>query len=112
MSRRIEQINELLRRELAMLIAGHLDISISGLITVIDVKTSPDLRYAKVNISVLPENQTGSALRELRKSNSYFSGELKKKLSLKFIPKFNWTIDANERYAAEIDRVIDELSKE
>lgn len=112
MSRRIEQINELLRRELAMLIAGHIDIGLSGLITVIEVKTSPDLRYAKISISVLPENKTGSALRELRKSNSYFSGELKKKISFKFMPKFNWVIDANERYAAEIDRVIDGLNEE
>src|SRR3989339_1168239 len=108
MSRRIEQVNEILRSELANLITGNLEMD-GCLITVISVKTSPDLRHARVSVSVLPEHLTGTALQEIRKKNSLFSRVLKKKLNLKLIPKFNWVVDANERYAAEINRAIDEM---
>ncbi|MFH0891795.1 MAG: ribosome-binding factor A [Candidatus Falkowbacteria bacterium] len=108
MSRRIEQVNEILRSELANLIAGNLEVD-GCLVTVISVKTSPDLRHARVSVSVLPEHLTGTALQAVRKNNSLFSRVLKKKLNLKLIPKFDWVIDANERYAAEINRAIDEM---
>ena len=111
MSHRIEQINEQLRAELANQIARNIPLE-EGMITIIWVKCSPDLRYAKISISVLPENLSGSALKNLKSHNSIFSSSLKKKLDLKFIPKFNWVIDSQERYAVEMDKVFEELAKE
>jgi ribosome-binding factor A len=111
MSRRVEQINEQLRLELANLIARNLSLD-DGLITIIYVKTTADLRYAKIGISVLPMQKSGSALKQLRHHNSVFTGELRKKLNMKFIPKFNWVIDSQERYAIEIEKVLDNLKIE
>ena len=79
MSNRILQINELLRQELAALVSREIYLR-DGLITVTKVKCSPDLKNASVRISVLPENFSGSALRELKNHNTLFAKELKKKL--------------------------------
>jgi ribosome-binding factor A len=111
MSYRLEQVNEQLRKELAILIAREIPLE-AGMITVIFVKCSPDFRYAKIGISVLPEHLTGTALRNLKSNSSRFSHNLKKRLDFKFIPKFNWVIDSQERYAAEMDKVFQELEKE
>jgi len=110
MSERIIQINDQLRREIAGLIAREIALE-DGLITITRVSCSPDLRAAKVFISVLPTNHSGSALSLLKKHNSLFKSELRKKLRIKFIPKIFWAIDERERYAAEIDKVFDEISK-
>lgn len=108
---RIDQINEVLRAELATLISRESPV-MGGLITILRVKCSPDLRYAKIFISVLPEGMSGSALEGLRRNNSSYSGVLKKKLNLKFIPKFNWVIDQQERYAISIDKALGEIYQE
>ncbi len=93
---RIEQINELLRSQLANLINQEVNLE-NGLITISYVECSPDLHYAKISISVLPENLTGSALKKLRQSSNQFSRDLKKELNLKYIPRFNWVIDNTEK---------------
>jgi len=107
----MDQINELLREELSLLMSRENPIP-NGLVTITQVKCSPDLKNAAVLISVLPENVSGSALRKLRNMNSYFGANLKKKVRIKFIPKFHWKIDSQERYAASIDRVLDEIHLE
>ena len=110
MSHRIQQINELLKKELAVLVSREIPIE-NSLITITYVNTSPDLRYAKVGVSVLPDNTFGSALKKLRAHSKPFSQELKKKLNLKFIPKFSWVADDQEKHAAKIDELINGLHK-
>lgn len=107
----MEQVNQLLRSELANLVSKEVYLQ-DGLITITHVKCSPDLKNASILISVLPENLSGTALKTLNKFNSLFSNELRKKLNLKFIPKFTWKIDSQERYAAEIDKAFAELKNE
>lgn len=108
MAHRIEQVNELLRNELANLISRDAPVE-NSLITVTYVKCSPNLLEATIGISVLPENMSGTALRNIKKHNKEYYIKLKKKLNLKHIPKFNWKIDSLERHAAEIDRIIKEI---
>jgi len=102
------QINELLRAELAQLIEERLELP-GTLITVTRVDCSPDLSYAKISISVLPEKFTGSALEQLRKNTSFFAKILLKKTRLRHIPRLNWHVDDTEVKAAEIDELFKQL---
>ena len=106
---RMEQINELLRAELACLISQNISLE-NGLITVSRVKCSPDLSSATVYISILPENLSGTALSTLRKNNYILKKNLKK-LHLKNIPKLNWQTDPQARQKTELDKVFDEIKK-
>lgn len=111
MSFRIKQVNEQLLSELAQLVVENI-IFREGLITVTRVDTSSNLRQAKVYISVLPENKTGSALTEIRKYNKDFNKILKQKLNLKFIPRLIWHMDEKIKYMNEIDEVLMQIKKE
>lgn len=108
---RIEQINELIKEKLAILISREIPLE-NGLITISHVDCSPDLKTAKIGISVLPEKYFGTALKSLRKQNSLFSQALRRELRLHHIPKFIWFADDTEKNAAEIEKVFDEIKKE
>jgi len=111
MPRRIEQLNEQLKSELANLIVKEVPLK-NGLITVSYVICSPDLKYARVAVSVLPEKFAGTALSQLRKHSSTFSQSLRQKLKIRQIPRFNWVLDTTEIKAAEIEKVFKEIEKE
>jgi len=105
---RLDKINSLLIKELANLINKEISLD-NGLITVSFIDCSRDLKNVKIGISVMPENLSGTALKKLRKGNKIFSQNLKKRLNLKFIPKFNWIIDEREKNAANIEKILKEI---
>ncbi|MEA3398813.1 MAG: 30S ribosome-binding factor RbfA [Patescibacteria group bacterium] len=102
---RIKKINSLLLQELAQLISREIALD-NGLITVTFAECSNDLHQAKIGVSVLPENLTGTAIKKLKNNNALFSAFLKKRLNLKLIPKFIWVIDDRERRADKIEKII------
>lgn len=105
------QINKLLMHELASIINEEVPLE-NGLITITKISCSSDLRNAMVSISVIPENNSGTALSNLRKKNRIFSGLLKKKLTLKFIPNFKWKIDSQVRYANDLNDAITKIENQ
>lgn len=110
MPRRIEQLNEQLKSELANLIARDLPLN-NGLITVSFVDCSTDLKYAKIGLSVLPDKLGPSVLKKIRKLSGIFSRQLRNKLTIRQIPRFNWTLDTTEKRAAEVEEIIKQLNK-
>ena len=107
---RVDKINSLLLQELAKQIALKVTLP-DSLITISYVECSPDLRTAKVGVSVLPENHSGSALKKLRQEQKNISASLRKQLNLKFIPNFNWQIDEREGRAAKLEQALKELKQ-
>ena len=108
---RVDQINELIRNELANLISREIFLP-DGLITISYVDCSPDLNNAKIGVSVLSEKFNGTALKKLRHQSGQFANTLKKKLKIKKIPKFNWLIDTTEKKAADIEGLLYQIRQE
>ena len=105
---RIDQLNSLFARELSRLLAREIFLD-NGLITITSVDCSPDLKHAKVGFSVLPPALTAKALKLLRRHSRLFNGSLKKKLTLKFIPRFFWVVDHRPERASKIEETLKEL---
>jgi ribosome-binding factor A len=112
MSQRIEKINELLRQKLSESIIKELEFPPNTFVTITKVETTPDLKYAKIFITVLPDNSRGTALEILRKNSHHLYKILQKKLMTKFTPNLNFLIDEQELYAQDIDKLLDEINKE
>lgn len=105
---RIEQINELLKSELANFITREVTLE-NCLITISYVDCSSDFKNAKIGVSVLPEKFSGTALKKLRNCSGLFAKRLGSKLRFRKIPRLNWIIDLTERKAAEIDKLLNEI---
>jgi len=107
---RIDQVNSLLRQELALAINRHIDLE-GGMITVAEVDCAPDLKEAKILVSVLPERLAGTALKKLRHISGELAHELRKRLKFKNMPTFNWVFDERPSHASELEEVISHLDE-
>ncbi len=110
MPKRPEQVNELLRKELAMIIARRVELP-GVLATVTRVDCSRDLRQAKAWISILPSGKMGSTIKKLRENSSFARSLLKKAVALREVPRLQFVIDDTEKNAAEIEEKIKETKE-
>ena len=92
-SNRIGRINEDIQRELASLIPNVKDPRVTGMISVTAVDTTPDLRYAKVYISVLDKNDSTQVLKGLKSAAGWLRRELGHALQLRYTPELTFVQD-------------------
>ena len=107
-SNRIGRINEEIQRELAELIRQLKDPRVQTMISITRVDTTPDLRYARVYISVLDEARSKDAMRGLRSASGWLRRELGARLQLRYTPELCWEQDHSLTEGAHI---LDLLSK-
>ena len=101
-SYRIGRINEEIQRELASLIPNVKDPRVSGLISVTAVDTTPDLRYAKIYISVLDKSDCAQVLKGLKSASGYLRRELGHALQLRYTPELTFVRDDSIDQGAHI----------
>jgi ribosome-binding factor A len=80
-----------------------------GFVTVTDVKTSPDLRHARVYVSVLGDAPAREAtLAGLRSAHGFLQGRVAGELRLKRTPELRFELDETAERAARLERLIEE----
>jgi ribosome-binding factor A len=80
-----------------------------GFVTVTDVKTSPDLRYARVYVSVLGDEATQEAsLDGLRSAQGFLQARVAGELRLKFTPELAFQLDTTAARAARLEEILHE----
>ena len=92
-SNRIGRINEEIQRELSSLIRSVKDPRVTGMISVTAVETTPDLKYAKVFISVLDKSDSTQVLKGLKSASGYLRRELGRSLNLRNTPELSFVRD-------------------
>lgn len=112
-SRRIQRLNEQLKRELAVRLRRELrDPRVQG-VTVTGVRAAPDLTYARVLIRVLgDEGARTSALEGLEAAAPYLRKALGQALHVRRVPELAFEIDASLEHAARIEELLDEVRPE
>lgn len=101
-SNRIGRINEEIQRELASLIPNVKDPRVSGMISVTAVDTTPDLRFAKIFISVLDKSDCAQVLKGLKSASGYLRRELGRSLNLRYTPELTFVRDDSIDQGAHI----------
>ena len=112
MTHRIEQVNQLIRREISDLLQRQVkDPRLGNFVAVTDVSTSPDLRYAKIFISrIASEAEKRETLSVLAAASGFFRNELAKRLRLRRIPKLSFQWDDSIRRGDHLLQLIDQVA--
>ena len=96
MSHRIERVNQLIRQEISELLRREVkDPRLGGLISITEVDTSVDLKYARVYVSCLgTEEDKKELLNTLSSAAGFFRNELMMKANCLVFPidHFVWII--------------------
>ena len=88
------------------------DPNLTGLISVTKVKVTPDLKYAKVYISILNAKNTKNDLAILKKSSGLTRSLLAKRINLRITPELIFVLDDSMEYGERIDSILKEIMKD
>lgn len=110
---RMRRVDEAIRQVIGDALAGELKDPRVGFVTVTDVKTSADLKHARVYVSVLEEGETREqTLAGLRHAHGFLQARIARELGLKRTPELQFTYDDTAERALRLDALIDEVTGE
>lgn len=107
--RRPERIGEQIREEVSQIITGDLKDPRIGVTTVTDVKMSPDLKHARVFVTVMgSDDEVARSLRALNSAAGFVRWQLGRSLQLRYTPQLHFAFDKSVRTAARIEEILEE----
>ena len=108
---RMDRVNEEFKRVISTIIDQELkNPNITGLISVTKVKTSPDLKSARIYISILGSKSKKNTLKGLKDASGFIRTELANKVNLRYTPELIFELDETLEYGARIDSIIKDLN--
>lgn len=109
MTHRIEQAESTLHKALAQVLQRKIsDPRIRGLVSITGIGISPDLKNARVSVSVLPEEFEKRTIAGLQSANRHIQAEVKKLVALRVVPHLRFELDGSIKKA---DAVYDALAE-
>ncbi|MGI9556669.1 MAG: 30S ribosome-binding factor RbfA [Solirubrobacterales bacterium] len=106
---RMRRINELIREVLGTAIQSELEDPRIGFVTVTAVDTSPDLRSARIHISVLgADAEREDALEGLQAAHGVLQGVLAREMRIKRTPTLTFHYDDTAERADRLTRLLED----
>ncbi len=108
-SDRMRRVDESMREVLSDAVTRSLKDPRVGFVTVTDVKTSPDLRHARVHVSVLGDDKVkADSLEGLRSAHGFLQAQLAAKLRMKHTPQLDFVYDDTTEKAFALEQLMRE----
>lgn len=112
MSVRAEKVASLIKEEVSTLVQRNFSMEEFGFLTVTDVRMTPDLRSAKVYVSVFgdaPRKEKTLALLEEQKG--FIRSSLGRVIRLKFTPTLTFMLDETLDRAMKIEQILQDIHR-
>src|SRR5438034_8197654 len=110
MTQRTDRVDELLRQEIGQILARDVADPRIGFATVTDVETSPDLRHARVWVSVIGQKADREAtIHALERAMPFVRRELGTRLRIKRIPELHVRVDDSAERGTRVLHLLSEL---
>jgi ribosome-binding factor A len=110
MAERMRRVNESVRQVLSEAV-GRLKDPRIGFVTVTGVQTSPDLRHARVFVSVLgSERKRTQTLQGLQAAHAVLQAQIARELRMKRTPQLAFEYDPSVERGVRMTKLIDELA--
>ncbi len=107
MKHRLLRVNELMKRELSLLITRDITFE-NALVTINQVDVTPDLKSAHVYVSVLGEGRA-AAMQKLDENRTMLQADLARHVILKYTPHLIFHLDDSVERGARVIEILQEI---
>jgi ribosome-binding factor A len=112
---RHERVGEEIAHEINAMLAGELkDPRLEGNVCVSQVRVQPDMKHARVFVSVRSENnkEQSDAIKALEHASGYIRHELIERLQLRRLPDLHFTLDLSQEHMERIEQLLKQMHSE
>ena len=113
---KMERVNSELARQITKIIAEDVkDPRLhNAIIGVTKLYTTPDLKYAKVYLSIYAssEEERQEAYYTVCRSKTFIRNMLKDSVQIRLLPELNFIIDDSVDYSIKIDEILNKIKKQ
>ncbi len=110
---RTEKVQEFIQQEISKIILKELKDPRIGFITVTRVEVTGDLRYAKIFISLMGnEDQKTATMQGLNHALGFLRTEIGKRIRLRFAPELSFHVDDTLEHSARIQELLYKIKQE
>ena len=109
MSFRLQKVNQLIKKELSRIILRQADFPEKVLVTLTRVDASPDLKQAKVYVSVIPEEKSRQVMEHLSQSIYPIQQKLNQRLKMRVIPKIRFVKEEKTAEAGRVEEILEKI---
>ncbi len=110
-SNKIGRVNSEIQSALSQILTYEMNNPLlkNVLISVLKVDTTADLKYAKVVLSIYPDDNKDNIFNAIKSSLPYLRRELANKISLRITPEIVVSLDDSEKYASKIEVLLSKI---
>lgn len=112
MSVRQEKIETLIKEELSLIFLHKIQDPKLGLLTITNVKVSPDIRIAKVYFSILERENRQEILDKINDISGLIRSQLAQKIRLRHVPELHFYIDDTMDYVEKMEDIFRKIHKD
>lgn len=111
-TRRTERLSEVVKQEVSKIILYEMNDPRISFITIIKADVSPDLKTAKIYVSILgDEAAQRMTMRGLEHAKGFIQTELGARLKIRYTPHLEFCLDESVKKSMHISKLIDDAIK-
>ncbi len=112
MSVRLKKISALIQEELSLIFLHKVQDPELGLVTITNVKVTPDLKIAKVYISILDKSKREYVMNHIESLKGFLRTELAHRVRIKNTPELNFYLDDTLDYVEKMEELFNKIRKD
>ncbi len=112
MNLKIERLNNLIMREISVILQTEIKDHDISFVTITAVRTTSDLSFSKVYFTCLDDEKRKQTIDALNNASGFIRKLLADRIEVRHIPKLEFVYDSSIEYGQKIEEKIKEIHKE
>ena len=109
MNLKIERLNNLIMREVSIILETEVKDRGIEFVTITAVKTTSDLSFSKIYVTILNDERREEIMKSLKGASGFIRKELANRIEVRHIPKLEFIYDESIEYGNRIEDKIKEI---
>src|SRR4030042_7025099 len=103
MSYRLDKVASLIKEEISLIFLHKIQDPSLGLLTITNVKVSPDLKHSRIYISIYDKEKREATLNKLNELKGLIRSKLAGKLKIRYVPELTFFLDDTLDYVEKME---------